>query len=112
MLVLCRENGASARRQAKDPSRHEPGISMGGLGVGTLFRQLAYAADRAGAFALLDEKRTWLPRSGQPNTRGSWWMLASVIEGLVILGEHSQAAQLYPLARALIDIGAVVLSPD
>jgi len=38
-------------------------------------------------------------------------MLGSVIEGLVILGEHAQAAQLYPLARELIDIGAVVLWP-
>jgi hypothetical protein len=32
-----------------------------------------------------------------------------VIEGLVILGEHSQAAQLYPLARELADTGAVAL---
>ena len=38
-------------------------------------------------------------------------MLGSVIEGLVILGEHAQAALLYPLARELIDIGAVVLWP-
>ena len=28
-------------------------------------------------------------------------MLALVIEGLVILGEQAQAAQLYPLAREL-----------
>jgi tetratricopeptide (TPR) repeat protein len=112
MVDFFRGNWASALSHAQASSRHEPGISMGGLGVGTLFRQLAYAGDRAGAFALLDEKRTWLPRSGQPNTRGSWWMLASVIEGLVILGEHAQAAQLYPLARELIDIGAVVLWPN
>ena len=38
-------------------------------------------------------------------------MLALVIEGLVILGEQSQAGQLYPLARELIDTGAVVLWP-
>jgi hypothetical protein len=40
---------------------------------------------------------------------GSWWMLAPVIEGLVILGEQSQAGQLYPLARELIGTGAVAL---
>ena len=38
-------------------------------------------------------------------------MLALVIEGLVMLGEHSQAGQLYPLVRELIGTGAVVLWP-
>jgi len=38
-------------------------------------------------------------------------MLALAIEGLVILGENSQAGQLYPLARELVDTGAVVLWP-
>jgi hypothetical protein len=38
-------------------------------------------------------------------------MLALVIEGLVMLGEQSQAGQLYPLARELIGTGAVVLWP-
>ena len=80
---------------------------MEGFGVGTLFLQMAYAGDRDGALAILDEKRALLPRSGQPNSLGSWWMLALVIEGLVILGEQSQAAQLYPLARELIGTGAV-----
>ncbi len=111
LVNFFRGNWASALLHAQASSRHESGISLDGLGVGAVFRQMAYAGDRAGAFALLHEKRTWLPLSGQPNTRGSWWMLGSVIEGLVILGEHAQAAQLYPLARELIDIGAVVLWP-
>ena len=84
---------------------------MDGLGVGTLFRQMAYAGDRDGALAILDEKRALLPRSGQPNTAGSWLMLALVIEGLVMLGEHSQAGQLYPLFSELIGTGPVVLWP-
>jgi hypothetical protein len=72
---------------------------------------MAYVGDRVGALAILQEKRGWLPRSGQQNTRGSWLMLALVIEGLVILGEHSQAQELYPLARELVDTGAVALWP-
>ena len=36
-------------------------------------------------------------------------ILLPVIEGLVILGEHSQAAQFYPLIGELMDTGAVVL---
>jgi hypothetical protein len=71
--------------------RPEVGIPVEGLGVGTLFRQLAYAGERDSAFAILDENRARLPRGGQPNTRGSWLMLALVIEGLVILGEKAQA---------------------
>ena len=56
-------------------------------------------------------RRELLPVSGQENARGSWWMLALVVEGLVMLGEQSQAGQLYPLVRELIDTGAVALWP-
>ena len=111
LVNFFRGDWASALLHARASARYEAGISLDGLGVGAVFRQMAYAGERAGALALLNEKRTWLPLGGQPNTRGSWWMLGSVIEGLVILGEHAQAAQLYPLARELIDIGAVVLWP-
>jgi hypothetical protein len=38
-------------------------------------------------------------------------MLALVIEGLVMLGEQSPAGELYPLARELLDTGAVALWP-
>jgi hypothetical protein len=84
---------------------------MEGFGVGTIFRQLTYAGDRDGALAILNEKRALLPHSGQTNTAGSWLMLALVIEGLVMLGEHSQAGQLYPLICELIGTGPVVLWP-
>jgi hypothetical protein len=84
---------------------------MEGFGVGTIFRQMAYAGDRDGALAILDETRGLLPRSGQSNTAGSWLMLALVIEGLVMLGEHSQAGELYPLVCELLGTGLVVLWP-
>ena len=103
-----RGNWTSALLHARAACRHEPGPTQG-FGVGALFRQLAYAGDREGALAILDEKRTWLPRTGQQNTGDSWWMLTLVIEGLVILGDHSQAAQFYPLVGELIDTEAVVL---
>jgi hypothetical protein len=84
---------------------------MEGFGVGMIFRQLAYAGDHDDALAILDEKRALLPRSGQTNTAGSWLMLALVIEGLVMLGEQSQAGQLYPLICELLGTGPVVLWP-
>jgi tetratricopeptide (TPR) repeat protein len=77
------------------------------FGAGTLFRQQAYAGDRAGALALLTEKRAKLPHAGEPNTLGSWAMLLLMVEGLVVLGEQEQAAALYPLVRQLLTTGAV-----
>ena len=39
-------------------------------------------------------------------------MLALVIEGLVILGEQSQAGELYPLVGEMVETGAVALWPS
>jgi tetratricopeptide (TPR) repeat protein len=72
---------------------------------------MAYAGDHDGAFAILHEKRTSLPLSGQPNARGSWLMLALVLEGFAMLNERSRAAEVYPLTRELISTGAVSLWP-
>jgi hypothetical protein len=111
LVDFFRGNWASGLSHAQAACRSEAGSSIEGFGVGTLFRQMAYAGDRDGAFAVLEEKRTWLPLSGQHNIRGSGFMLALVIEGLVILGERSQAAELYPLVCELVDTGAVLLWP-
>ncbi len=104
-----RGNWADAFLHAQASCPAELGSSLEGSGQGTLFRQMAYAGNRNGALAILDEKRALLPRSGQPNSLGSWRMLALVIEGLVMLGERSQAAQLYSLACELVGTGAVTL---
>ncbi|MGC2306225.1 ATP-binding protein [Candidatus Binatus sp.] len=111
LVDFFRGNWTSALLHAQTSRRREPESSIEGFGVGTLFRQLSYVGDQDGALAILDEKRALLPRSGRPNTAGSWPMLALVIEGLVMLGEDSQAGQLYPLACELIGTGAVVLWP-
>ena len=101
--------GALIHAQASSSPRAENFVQ--GFGVGTLFRQMAYAGDDRGAFAILDENRGWLPRIGQPNIMGSWLMLVLAIEGLVMLGEQLQAGQLYPLAGELLGTGAVLLWP-
>jgi hypothetical protein len=111
LVDFYRGNWAGALLHAQASCRSEPGSSSEGLGAGTLFRQMAYAGDRAGTFTSFDEKRMWLPRLGQMNPRGSWSMLALVIEGFAMLGERARAAELYPLARELISTGAVVLWP-
>ncbi len=104
-------NWADGLLHAQAACRFTSGTFVRGFGEGTLFLQMAYAGDYDGALRVLDEKRAWLPVSGQYNRGGSLWMLALVIEGLVMLGEQLQAGQFYPLARELIDTGAVALWP-
>jgi len=109
LLDFYRGDWAGALSHAQASCRSEPGSASEGLGTGPLFRQMAYAGDRTGALAFLNEKNSWMPGAGRKNPRGSWTVLASVIEGLTMLGEQAQAANLYPLARDLLDTGAVTL---
>ncbi len=111
LVDYIRGNWTGALLHALASCGSEPESGTEGVGSGTLFRQLAYAGDRDGAFAILDQKRSWLPHSGQDNIRSSWFMLALVIEGLAMLGEQAQAAELYPLVSDLLETGAVALWP-
>ncbi len=111
LVDFFRGNWASALSHAQASCRLEVASASRGIGAGTLFRQMAYAGDRCGALTILQENRGWLPRRGRQNTSGSWLMLALVIEGLIILGEHSQAERLYPLVGELAGTGAIALWP-
>ncbi len=111
VVDYIRGDWAGALLHAQASCDPEPASYTEGFGTGTLFRQLAYAGDRDGAFAILDQKRTWLPHRGQHNSRASWFMLALVIEGLAMLGAQAQAAELYSLVGDLLDTGAVALWP-
>jgi tetratricopeptide (TPR) repeat protein len=111
IVDFYRGNWGAALSHAEAACNAEPGSSSEGVATGTLFRHLAYNGDRTRALSILNEKRSWMPRLGQKNPRGSWSMLTSVIEGLTMLGERSQAADLYPLSRELLDTGAVALWP-
>jgi tetratricopeptide (TPR) repeat protein len=102
---------STALSHAQASNKAHDDTFIGGFGAGTLFRQMAYDGDRDGALTILNQWRDWLPRPGQPNTMGSWWILVLAIEGLVVLGEKRYAARLYPLACELADTGAVALWP-
>lgn len=111
-LEFIRGNWDGALSHAQTASSRDPGMSsIRGFGEGALFRRLAYSGDRSAAFAILEKNRALLPVSGRENVRGSWWMLALVIEGLAMMGERAQVAQLYPLALELLETGAVALWP-
>jgi tetratricopeptide (TPR) repeat protein len=111
LVDFFRGDWPSALLHAQTSHRLEIESSVVGMGVGTLFRQMAYEGDRCKALSILHEKRAWLPRRGQPNTGGAWSMLALAVEGLAILGEKSRAGRLYPLVRDLVDTGAMVHWP-
>ncbi len=111
LVNFYRGNWESALFHARTACRFQPS-PLEGFGDGLLLRQLAYAGNRDEAFAIVDEKRSLLPISGQPNSGSSWWMLINMIESLVVLGEQSQqAGRLYPLVRELIGTGAVTFFP-
>ena len=63
---------------------------------------------------MLPARREQLPRLGEPNGWGSWAILMSILEGLVILGELEAAAELYPLVRWCIEGtgGVADMQPD
>ena len=107
LVCFFRGDWANAMSHAQAAYRGEAARSFAGYSVGMLFRLMSYAGDRKDALALLAETRALLPHSGRPNEAASWVMLLLVIEGLVALGEHSQAGQFYPLVQELIDVGAV-----
>jgi tetratricopeptide (TPR) repeat protein len=111
LIDFRRGDWAQALEHAETSNELEGQTSRRGIGVGTLFRQLAYCGDHARALAILEQKRSWLPSAGEPNTIGSWWMLALAIEGLFVMRDCSKAAELYPLAQQLLETGAVVLWP-
>jgi tetratricopeptide (TPR) repeat protein len=90
---------------------------MVGTNLGILLRQKAYAGDRDGALAVLNEHHKNLPVAGQPNNIGSWTMLLLAVEGLFVLGEVQRAGDLYPIVRELlrtetICVASVALFPQ
>ena len=62
LVDFFRGNWASALLHAQASSNPQVETFIQGFGVGTLFRQMAYAGDHGGALAILEEKRGWLPR--------------------------------------------------
>ena len=76
-----------------------------------LFLSHAYEGRREVALSMLHPKRSELPRSGQPNTLGSWTMLLSVAEGLAILGERDELSPLLPRVADAIATGVLLRWP-
>ena len=96
-----------ARKNLEEAARLEPPGFWAGGEWATLFLWNAYAGDKDQALAILDQQRPNLPRRGQPSSLGSQTLLLAAVEGLALLGERQQAAELYGLVLDAVDTGCV-----
>jgi tetratricopeptide (TPR) repeat protein len=79
-----------------------------GMSDSLLFLLAAYAQEKEVALAILEKRKEFLPRAGQPNMTGSWIMLEAAVEGLAMLDERPGAAALYPLTLEAIATGNLI----
>lgn len=114
VAAFFRGDWEAALLHAENGDRLSPPGVINGLEWATHFEYRAYAGLRDDALSMLAARKGQLPRLGEPNGWGAWAMLVSVLEGLIVLGELNDAAELYPLLRWCIErTGNVILmQPD
>jgi class 3 adenylate cyclase/tetratricopeptide (TPR) repeat protein len=103
---FCRGHWQKALEHFQEAVKLESPSPFAGSDWVLLFLWKAYSGHKDEALAMLDERMSDLPRSGQANTLGTWTILFGVVEGLAFLGERDEAAKLYPLVLEAIDTGA------
>jgi DNA-binding CsgD family transcriptional regulator/tetratricopeptide (TPR) repeat protein len=86
----------------------EAKTAMVGWGWSALFELLAYMGDSEAAMGLFEKHRNTLPQLDKANTCGSWVAALTAVEGLVVLGELEQAAELLPAIEQCIQRTGVV----
>ncbi|MCG2623915.1 AAA family ATPase [Arthrobacter sp. I2-34] len=86
----------------------EASTAMVGWGWSALFEVLAYMGDSQAAMDLFEKNRHTLPQLDQANTCGSWVAALTAVDGLVVLGELEQAAELLPAIEQCIQRTGVV----
>jgi tetratricopeptide (TPR) repeat protein len=108
LAEFLRGNWETAILHAETAEGLAPASVLWGVEWALHFEYRAYAGQRDEALAMLDARRAELPRWGEPGGWGGWLMLLSVVEGLIVLGEMDQAAELYPLVRHCMERTRVV----
>ncbi|MGH8972134.1 MAG: BTAD domain-containing putative transcriptional regulator [Acidimicrobiia bacterium] len=104
LVHFWRGDWPPAGRHFEEGARLDPDGALNGWGWAWLFQYRAYTGAKDEALGMLAEREDDLPRAGGPNRFGPWTMLGTVVEGLVVLGEHDRAAAHYPvLVEALAD---------
>jgi len=109
MVHFWRGRWNDALEHLQEGAKLDPPGAMAGGPWALLFLGKAYAGDKDGVVAMLEQQRNHLPQPGRANTFGAWTALFYVVEGLVILGERAEAAKLYPLVLEAIDTGNLIV---
>lgn len=100
----------SARSLAEEARAKELPGAFAGLSVAALLRIAAYSGDREKVSELLNQMESHFPIPGRANTIGAWSLMMGAVESLAMVAESGRAAKLYPLARELLESGAVCIS--
>jgi hypothetical protein len=85
----------------------EPPGALSGSAAGLLLLGLAYAGRRDDLLAEWGPRRTSLPVAGRVAGIGAWTTLLGGVEALAVVGEHAEAAALYPQISAAIEDGTL-----
>jgi tetratricopeptide (TPR) repeat protein len=109
LVSFLRGDWEAALRHSEQACAVEFPNHSDGWGSGMLIRQRAYNNDRVGALSLFAQKKDRLPHLDRPSPIGGWGLLMLAVEGLFVLGERKQAAELYPLARQAAETGVICL---
>ncbi len=72
--------------------------SWAGTDETALLLLLAYRHEHDAVRSLIAERRRYLPVAGVINRAGAWELLPAVVEALAVIGDHADAAALYPVA--------------
>ena len=107
LVSVWRGRWDEARDRARDAASREPAGCVAGSNWSIFFLCECLVGHKEAALALLEERRSHLPRTVRPNTSGAWTMLFGVIVGLAVLREREAAAELYPLALEATETGAL-----
>ncbi|MEX2557995.1 MAG: AAA family ATPase [Actinomycetota bacterium] len=107
-IAFYRGRWEEALELAREANATEPPGGFNGWAWPLVFHTLAHLGRRDDALALLEEDRVRLP-AGRPASWGAWAILHGAVEGLMILGEHERAADLYPLVVESLNTGTVYL---
>jgi class 3 adenylate cyclase/tetratricopeptide (TPR) repeat protein len=112
--AFLRGDWESALRHLAKAEALSPSSVINGTEWALHFEYRAHAGPHNEAMAMLEARKDQLPRLGEPNGWGSWAILFSVLEGLVVLDEQDTAAELYRLVRWCMErTGNVILvQPD
>jgi tetratricopeptide (TPR) repeat protein len=82
--------------------------SWAGADETPLLLLLAYRREHDALRALIAERRRYLPQAGVVNRAGAWELLPAVVEALAVIGDHDEAAALYPIALEAVERGAPI----